>query len=43
MVELNLLAVNLATVALESWLYGIFCTIFGSSTYLLVRRSRDRQ
>ncbi|TFY63341.1 hypothetical protein EVJ58_g3307 [Rhodofomes roseus] len=40
--QLNLLAVNLATVALESWLYGIFCIIFGTSTYLLVRRGRER-
>ncbi|KZT63170.1 hypothetical protein DAEQUDRAFT_185255 [Daedalea quercina L-15889] len=39
--ELNLIAVNLATVALESWLYGIFCVIFGSSTYLLIRRGRE--
>ncbi|KAH9915758.1 uncharacterized protein B0H18DRAFT_89867 [Fomitopsis serialis] len=40
--QLSLIAVNLATVALESWLYGIFCVIFGASTYLLIRRGRER-
>lgn len=39
--QLDLIAVNLATVALESWLYGIFCVIFGTSIYLLVRRGRE--
>ena len=39
--QLDLIAATLATVALESWLYGIFCVIFGTSTYLLVRRGRE--
>lgn len=39
--ELNLLSVNLATVAMESWLYGIFFVLSTTSTYLLIRRGQE--
>lgn len=39
--ELSLISVNLATVCMESLLYGAFLVIFGTSTYLLVKRERE--
>ncbi|KAH9838473.1 uncharacterized protein C8Q71DRAFT_532149 [Rhodofomes roseus] len=40
--ELNILSVNLATACMESFLYGIFCILSGTSTYLLLRRGREQ-
>ncbi|KZT00807.1 uncharacterized protein LAESUDRAFT_527375 [Laetiporus sulphureus 93-53] len=42
--ELSIISVNLASVCMESFLYGIFVLLFGVSTYLLIRRGeRQRQ
>ncbi|KAH9926158.1 uncharacterized protein B0H18DRAFT_876555 [Fomitopsis serialis] len=38
----QLISVNLATVCIESLLYGIFFVLYGASTYLLIRQSRAK-
>ncbi|PCH42396.1 hypothetical protein WOLCODRAFT_73087 [Wolfiporia cocos MD-104 SS10] len=40
--ELSILSVNLATLAMESLLYGIFLMLFGTSTYLLLQRGSQQ-
>ncbi|KZT73701.1 hypothetical protein DAEQUDRAFT_703475 [Daedalea quercina L-15889] len=41
--DLSLISVNLATACMESYLYGIFCILWGTSTFLLLRRGREQQ
>ncbi|TFY53901.1 hypothetical protein EVJ58_g9182 [Rhodofomes roseus] len=38
----QLIPINLATVCIESFLYGIFFVLYASSTYLLVRQGRAK-
>ena len=38
----QLIPVNLATVCLESFLYGVFFILYGTSTYLLVRQGQQK-
>ena len=39
--ELSIISVNLATVCIESFLYGIFFILWGTSTYLFLRRDQQ--
>ena len=39
--ELSLISVNLATVCMESFLYGIFFILWATSTYLFLRRDKQ--
>lgn len=41
--ELSIVSVNLATVPMESFLYGIFTVLFVASTWLLLQRDRDQR